>query len=103
VVFEAVNDTDERAMFDSWRLAEDFTFPAFERAVQRDVQLAEEGKGAIPNADKVTYLRSDVVPAHSSRTIVVPMASGIHAITCLKPFEGQGLRPFGIAGPITVP
>jgi hypothetical protein len=103
VVFEAVNDTDERAMFDSWLLSEGYSFRAFERAVQRDVQLAEEGKGAFPGADKVTYLRSDVIPAHSSETIAVPMSAGRHAITCLKPFEGQGLRPFGIAGPITVP
>jgi hypothetical protein len=106
VPFEAVNDTDERAMFDSWELSEGYTFAAFDRAVRRDVQFAEQGQadqGAWPGDDEVTYLRSDVIPAHSSETIAVPMSSGIHAITCLKPYEGQGLRPYGIAGPITVP
>ncbi len=105
VRFEAINDTDERAMFDSWLLSEGYTFRAFERAVRRDVRFAEEGKtqGAWPGADKVTYLRSHVIPAHSSETIVVSMAAGRHAITCLKPYEGLGLRPYGIAGPITVP
>jgi hypothetical protein len=103
VTFRAVNDTDARAMFDSWALADGYTFGAFERAVERDVRLAAEGQGDWPGDDKVTYLRSDVVPAHGSDIIVVPMSSGRHAITCLKPFEGQGLRPFGIAGPITVP
>jgi hypothetical protein len=103
VRFEAVNDTDERAMFDSWLLSEGYTFGAFERAVRRDARLAEQGEGAWPGADEVTYLRSDVIPPHSSDIIVVPMAAGRHAITCLKPSEGQGLRPYGIAGPITVP
>lgn len=105
VLFDAVNDTDEQAMFDSWVLSEGYTFAAFERAVRRDVRFAEEGKaqGAWPSEDKVTNLRSDVIPAHSSETIVVPMSAGRFAITCLKPFEGLGLRPFGVAGPITVP
>jgi hypothetical protein len=105
VPFEAVNDTDERAMFDSWVLSEGYTFAAFDRAVRRDVRFAEEGKarGAWPSEDEVTYLRSDVIPAHSSEIIAVPMSTGRHAITCLKPYEGLGSRPFGIAGPITVP
>lgn len=104
VHFVVVNDTDARAMFDSWKLSEGYTFGAFERAVRRDVRFAEAGKadrGAWPDG-KVTYLRSHVIPAHSSETIAVPMSAGKHAITCLKPYEGQGLRPFGIAGPITV-
>ena len=105
VVFEAVNDTDARAMFDSWVLSEGYTFGAFERAVRRDVRFAERGRerGAWPGDDEVTYLRSEVIAAHSSGTIAVPMSTGIHAITCLKPYEGLGLRPYGIAGPITVP
>lgn len=105
VPFEAVNDTDERAMFDSWVLSDGFTFAAFDRAVRRDVRFAEEGmeRGAWPSEDEVTYLRSDVIPAHSSEIIAVPMSAGRHAITCLKPYEGLGIRPFGIAGPITVP
>ena len=105
VAFEADNDTDERAMFDSWVLSEGYTFAAFERAVRRDVQFAEDGKarGAWPSEDEVTYLRSDVIPAHSSEIIAVPMSAGRYAITCLKPYEGLGLRPYGIAGPIDVP
>jgi hypothetical protein len=104
VLFDVVNDTDARAMFDSWLLSDGYSFRAFERAVRRDARFAEEGKtqGAWPGDDEVTYLRSDVIPAHSSETIAVPMAAGSHAITCLKPFDGLGIRPFGIAGPITV-
>ena len=78
VAFEADNDTDERAMFDSWVLSEGYTFAAFERAVRRrDVRFAEEGKagGAWPSEDEVTYLRSDVIPAHSSEIIAVPMSA----------------------------
>jgi hypothetical protein len=104
VTFEASNDTDRRAMFDSWVLAEGYGFEEFERAVARDVKLAERGedRGAWPSDDEVTYLRSDVIPPGGSGTIVVRMSSGTHAITCLKPFEGLGFRPYGIAGPIVV-
>jgi hypothetical protein len=103
-VFEVVNDTDERAMFDSWALADGFGFDAFERAVADDVAFAERGEvgGAWPGEDKVTYLRSDVVRPHQSATIAVPFSTGTNAITCLKPFEGLGFRPYGIAGPIVV-
>src|SRR5687767_10034710 len=44
VAFEVVNDTDERAMFDSWRLSDGYTFRAFETAVERDAQFAEDGQ-----------------------------------------------------------
>lgn len=104
VSIEVVNDTDARAMFDSWRLADGYSFEAFRRAVARDVSFAEAGSdgGAWPGDDEVTYLGSDVVGPHRSETIVVPMSSGTNAITCLKRFEGLGLRAYGIAGPITV-
>jgi hypothetical protein len=103
VTLEVVNDTDVSAMFDSWLLSDGYSFEAFEARVARDLRRAENGGGAWPGDEKVTYLRSDVVPAHSSDTIAVSMSAGRHAITCLKPFEGQGFRPYGIAGPITVP
>lgn len=106
VAFEVVNDTDERAMFDSWRLSDGYTFRAFETAVERDAQFAEDGqwqRGAFPDiGQEVTLLSSDLIPAHSSDTIVAPMSAGTHAIVCLKPYEGHGLRDFGIVGPIIV-
>lgn len=108
VVFEVVNDTDDRVMFDSWDLVANFTFPEFERAVERDLQNAIRGDcdatGGFPVVGKKIFLlSSDVIPPHSSDTIVATMSSGTHAIVCLKPFEGHGFRPYGIAGPITVP
>ena len=51
--------------------------------------------------DEVSRLRHSRIPL--AATIVATMSSGTHAIVCLKPFEGHGLRPYGIAGPITVP
>ena len=105
VRFEVVNDTDERAMFDSWKLSEGYTFASIRDgrsgATCSSPRTGKADRGAWPDG-KVTYLRSHVIPAHSSETIAVPMSAGRHAITCLKPYEGQGLRPFGIAGPITV-
>lgn len=104
VLIEVVNGTDDLAMFDAWVLSEGFTFAAFEQAVRRDVRFAEEGeaRGAWPSEEEVTHLRSDVIQAHSSESVAVPMSEGRHAITCLKPYEGLGFRPYGIAGPITV-
>jgi hypothetical protein len=104
VSFEVVNTTPRRLMVDSWMLAEGYRFGAFERAVARDLRFAERGqdRGAWPADDQVTYLRSDVIPAHSSVPIAVPLSTGTNAITCLKPFEGLGFRAFGIAGPIVV-
>ena len=82
-----------------------YTFRAFERAVRRDSgsRRRAEARRAWPGDDEVTYLRSDVIPASSSETIAVPMSAGRHAITCLKPYEGQGLRPYGSPARIRVP
>jgi hypothetical protein len=102
VLFDAVNATDERVMFDSWQLLDGYTFRAFEARVERDRRLAEKGKGTWPSETKVRYLRSDVIPANTSGVIATTMSRGPHAITCLDRYEGQGFRPFGIAGPITV-
>ena len=104
VGIDVVNTTPGPLMVDSWLLADGYTFEAFERAVARDLRFAERGqdRGAWPGDDQVTYLRSDVIPAHSSVPIAVPLSTGTNAITCLKPFEGLGFRAFGIAGPIVV-
>ena len=106
VAFEVVNDTDQPAMFDSWRLSEGYTFRAFETAVERDAQFAEDGqwqRGAFPDIGReVILLSSDVIPAHSSDIIVPSMSAGTHAIVCLKRYEGHGFRDFGIAGPVIV-
>lgn len=104
VAFEVVNDTDQRVMFDSWRLSEGYTFRAFEETIERDRRLAEKpgNQGAFPSEKEISYLGSDVIPANSSDIIAPQMSTpGQHAIVCLHLFEGD-FRPFGIAGPIIV-
>jgi hypothetical protein len=113
VVFEVVNASDKRVMFDSWQLLDGYTFQAFETAVERVGRLAEAGKpyptsGSFPDQEtEVRYLQSDVIPANSSEIIVTTMSSGPHAIACLKRFEGahrslRGFQAFGLVGPIDV-
>lgn len=104
VIFEVVNGSEQRAMFDSWRLLDGYTVRAFEATIERDRRLAEKpgNQGAFPSEREVSYLGSDVIPANSSDIIVPQMSTpGTHAIVCLQPFEGD-FRPFGIAGPIVV-
>jgi hypothetical protein len=116
VVFDVVNATDQRVMFDSWEILEGYTFRAFATAIEQMRRLLEAGKpypshgGPFPDQETdVRYLRSDVIPANSSGSIAATMSSGTYGITCLQRFEGahpsfQGFRqPFGIAGPIVVP
>jgi hypothetical protein len=113
VTFRIVNASDQRVMFDSWRLLDGYTFPAFETAVERTGRLAEAGKpypndGPFPDQEtEVSYLGSQVIPANGSGTIVTRMWSGSYAIACLQRFEGahrslRGFQPFGLAGPIVV-
>jgi hypothetical protein len=114
VSFRVVNASDQRVMFDSWRLLDGYTFRAFETAVERTGRLAEAGKpyptpGPFPDQEtEVSYLGSDVIPANSSEIIVPQMHTpGPHAIACLRRFEGahrslRGFQPFGLAGPIVV-
>jgi hypothetical protein len=108
VVLELVNDSDRRAMFDSWQLAKGYSFPAFERAIERDRRLAQAGKlgHAFPSEKDVTNLSSDVIRAHSSETIVSTMLSGRHAIVCLRLWRGapaqSRFRPSDVVGPIIV-
>ena len=114
VLFEVVNTSEQRVMFDSWQILEGYTFRAFETAVERARRLAEAGKpypsqgGPFPDQEtEVRYLQSDVIPADSSGSIVTTLSSGPHAIACLQRFEGadpsfRGRQPYGIAGPILV-
>jgi hypothetical protein len=113
VTFTIVNASDQRVMFDTWRLLDGYTFRAFETAVERTGRLAEAGKpypndGPFPDQDtEVSYLGSQVIPANGSGTIVKRMSSGSYAIACLRRFEGahrslRGFQPFGLAGPIVV-
>jgi hypothetical protein len=114
VTFRVVNASDQRVMFDSWRLLDGYTFRAFETAVERTGRLAEAGKpypneGPFPDQEtEVSYLGSEVIPANRSGSIVTRMSSpGPHAIACLQRFEGahrslRGFQPFGLAGPIVV-
>ena len=104
VPFRVVNATEKRVMFDSWRLKDGYTFRAFEATIERDRRLAEKpgNQGAFPSESEVSYLGSDIIPAHSSDIIAPQMYTpGRHAIVCLHLFEGD-FRPFGIAGPIIV-
>jgi hypothetical protein len=104
VVFEAVNASDQRVMFDSWRLSEGFTFRAFAKEIERERRTTETGEPgySFPGEDKVTYLGSQVISSNNSSFIAETMSPGRHAIVCHKPYEGKGFRPFGIAGPIVV-
>jgi hypothetical protein len=114
VTFRVVNASDQRVMFDSWRLLDGYTFQAFETAVERTGRLAEAGKpypneGPFPDQEtEVSYLGGEVIPANRSGSIVMRMSSpGLHAIACLQRFEGahrslRGFQPFGLAGPIVV-
>jgi len=114
VSFRVVNASDQRVMFDSWRLLDGYTFRAFETAVERTGRLVEAGKpypndGPFPDMEtEVSYLGSDIIPANSSETIIPQMpTSGSYAIACLRRFEGahrslRGFQSFGLAGPIVV-
>jgi hypothetical protein len=104
VVFEVVNATDQRAMFDTWELMNGYTFGTFEDTIERDHHRAELGKPGhgFPGEEEVTYLGSRVIAANDSGYIAETMSPGRHAIVCLKPYTGEGFRPFGIVGPIVV-
>jgi hypothetical protein len=103
VLFEGVNATEKRAMFDSWQLLEGYTVREFAATIERDRRLAEKpgNRGVFPSKKQVSYLGSAEIPANSSDSIVPTMSPGPHAIVCLRPFEGE-FRPFGIVGPIVV-
>jgi hypothetical protein len=108
VVFDVVNATDKRVMFDAYQLVEGYRFEAFTTAIEHMRRKQENGKeGSFPEAgpgpdQQVRYFTSELVPANGSGSIVFTTTSGTHAIVCLQPFEGLGLRPFGIAGPFSV-
>ena len=106
VLFEAVNATEQRVMFDSWQLLDGYTLRAFEATIERDRRLAEApgNQGAFPSESQVRYLGSEVIPAHGSDTLVSTMSAGPHAIVCLRRQEGDSprFRPFALAGPIVV-
>jgi hypothetical protein len=105
VVFEVVNATEQRAVFESYRLLEGFTFRAFETAIERGRRIAEAGNPGghyFPSEDEVKYLGSQVISANNSGFIAETMSPGRHAIVCLKPYEGVGIRPWGIVGPFVV-
>jgi len=103
VLFEVVNATDQRAMFDSWELLDGYTVRAFDATIERDRSRAEPW--IFPDQKReVSYLGSEVIPANSSGSIVTTMSPGRHAIVCMQLYEGEvmNFRPFGVAGPIVV-
>jgi hypothetical protein len=108
VVLDIVNATSERVMFDMWRILDVYSFEEFETAIDRLRRRQEAGKeGSFPEGEsgpgqQVVYLSSDIMRANGSGRIVSSMSEGPHAIVCLKQYEGLGLRPAGIAGPIGV-
>jgi hypothetical protein len=50
----------------------------------------------------VTYLSSELIQANSTGVLVSTISPGRYAIVCLQPYEGEGIRPFGIVGPNVV-
>lgn len=106
VLFDAVNSSDERVMFDSWELLDGYTVQAFAAKIEREQRLAERpgNKGTFPSETEVQYLGSQIVRAHYHVTLTKTMSPGVHAITCLTRYEGRGadFRPIGVAGPIAV-
>ena len=110
VVFDVVNATDRKAMFDTWQLVNGYSFEEFATAIERLRRLEEDGKiprGGFPEGEptkeqQVRYLDSELIPANSSGSIVTSTISGTHAIVCMKPYQGLGLQPSAIVGPIVV-
>ena len=108
LAFEAVNSSGQRVMFDSWTVLKGYTFREFSATIREDAWDAAHGRPGrgFPSDKEVTYLQSDIVPANSTQPIGVLMGEGVHAIACLKPYDGGGpqerFRPAGLAGPIVV-
>ena len=103
VLFDVVNATEKRAMFDSWRLLDGYTVRAFAATIERDRRRAEPW--IFPDQETgVSDLGSGVIPANSSGSVVTTMSPGRHAIVCMQLYEGEVIdfRPFGVVGPIVV-
>ena len=103
VLFEVVNASEQRAMFDSYQLLDGYTVRAFAATIERDRRRAEPW--IFPDQEtEVSYLGSEVIPANSSGSVVTTMSPGRHAIVCMQLYEGEvmNFRPFGIVGPIVV-
>ena len=103
VIFEVINATDHRAMFDSWQLLDGYTVREFEATIERDRRIFEAGKpgGVFPDQEKeVSYQGSQLVAANGSGVLVSSMFSGRHAIVCLQPLDRPS--PFGVVGPIVI-
>ena len=103
VVFEVVNATDQLVMFDSYQLSEGYTFPTFAAAVEhlrRTAEKGEQGSGFPEVNQEAIYLGSELVSANDSGLVALTAASGRYAIVCLTRFEGVGMEPSGIVGPI---
>ena len=100
VLFDAVNATEDRAMFDTYRLLDGYTVRAFAATIERDRQRAEPW--TFPSEREVSYLSSEEIPADSSKIVVATWSPGTHAIVCMEPYEGEVMdfRPFGVVGPI---
>jgi len=103
VLFELVNATEKREMFDSYQLSEGYSLRAFAAAIERGRRQAEDGKPLhfFPGKREVSYLGNEVIPANSSGSVVTTMSPGRHAIVCMDQYGGPGL-PFGVVGPIVV-
>jgi hypothetical protein len=103
VLFEVVNASEQRAMFDSYQLLDGYTVRAFAATIERDRRRAEPW--IFPDQEtEVSYLGSEVIPANSSGSVVTTMSPGRHAIVCMQLYEGEvmNFRPFGVVGPIVV-
>jgi hypothetical protein len=109
VVFDAVNTSDRKVMFDMYQLETGYRFQEFATTIERMRRSAEKGEmpSGFPETapgpnQQISYLGSDVIQANRTGSIVDSLPPGTYAIVCLKPYEGLGLQPMAIAGPIVV-
>ena len=100
VLFDAVNSSGERAMFDTYQLLDGYTVREFATTIERDRRRAEPW--TFPSEREVSYLSSEEIPAESSKIVVSTWSPGTHAIVCMESYEGEVMdfRPFGVVGPI---
>lgn len=104
VVVEVLNDTEAIAAIDMWRISNEGSYEELVGAIDEARQNAQAGGPVIMHPPYLEGLiSSGAVPPGGSRTTSGTLASGIHAIVCLRFYEeAQDVRPYDLLGPIVV-